>query len=410
MRQLVFASLLLLNSAAWASFGNYNSVLIGDRAAGMGGAQTALPGDISSAAYYNPALLALSTGRSLSTSASLFNKYETRFGDQSGFNEAPLRVNKGSILSIPAASGVVQNFDKITLGLSIIMPSLDNFGGEIAEDTNTATTLTLRDEHLWVGGAMAKKIDDRQTYGLTLYYTSRNYTRSLVDRYSSGGDDIIASESRSFYHNSVVGVLGYYRKLNDNWELGFSHRLPSVYVAGRGEYNRSQVGSVSGATGLTKKSNIRSRSPIPQKTTLGFAYRARKERIYTLDVSYYSPENYNDLEIHGDHIQNRAIWNFNLGAELPIYNWVSLRAGVFSNQSSHSDIPLNPAQRQGDHIDMWGFSTTLAFKTSTNTMLSLGGYYSGGKGHAAEEVAGQITRIKKSNQIFSFLVGTSFGF
>ena len=46
----------LASATANAAYSNYNSVLIGSQAAGMGGAYTALYQDSSAVAFYNPAL------------------------------------------------------------------------------------------------------------------------------------------------------------------------------------------------------------------------------------------------------------------------------------------------------------------------------------------------------------------
>ena len=85
--------LSLFSLPVYASFANYNSVLIGERAAGMGGAFTALSNDPAGCSFYNPATLTRMKGNKLSASVNLFNKYDTSFGDQSDFGSAALRVN-----------------------------------------------------------------------------------------------------------------------------------------------------------------------------------------------------------------------------------------------------------------------------------------------------------------------------
>src|SRR5690606_38172936 len=64
-------TLFLLPSVGNAAFDNYNSVLLGERAAGMGGAFTAMTEDPAAAPFYNPATISRMEGTSLSTSASL---------------------------------------------------------------------------------------------------------------------------------------------------------------------------------------------------------------------------------------------------------------------------------------------------------------------------------------------------
>ena len=135
------------------------------------------------------------------------------------------------------------------------------------------------------------------------------------------------------------------------------------------------------------------------------------KRTYSIDVSYYGRDSYQTLQHSvGDRIKHNPVWNLNLGAEMYLKSWLALRFGAYTNFSSHPKIKATLKQRQGDHIDMWGFSTNLAIFTSEKSKVTLGGYYTGGKGHSSQEVGGQIIRLPKSVQMFSFLVGTSFNF
>ncbi|MBK8202896.1 MAG: hypothetical protein IPK68_11425 [Bdellovibrionales bacterium] len=109
----------------------------------------------------------------------------------------------------------------------------------------------------------------------------------------------------------------------------------------------------------------------------------------------------------GDRIRHREIWNIALGGEYFVQPWAALRVGLYTNLSSHPEID-DVNQRQGDHLDMWGFSTNVAFFTTGRSTMTLGGYYSGGKGESTQFVGQEIKEIPKSVQIFSFLVGTSF--
>lgn len=406
----VILFLLLLQPQARAAFGNYNSVLLGDRAAGMGGAYTALSGDPAASSFYNPATIARMQGRSLSTAASLFNKYDTQYGDDQKFNEAPLRINKGEIFSVPAASGIVQSFRNFAFALSIVIPSFDEFGGVLEVNGDDTSNLNLQDENLWVGGSYAFNYDEKQSFGFTFYYTSRNYQRSVTDRYLDGAETVVITEEKSFHNNGLIYILGYYRELTSNWKLGVSHRFPSIEISSKGDYQRSRIRTTSGADPLVSAVDLDAETDVPQKTSVGIAYEEPKKRTYSMDISYYSPESYLDLDSFGDRVKHEGLWNVNLGAEWYVKSWLAIRGGLFTNFSSHPKIPETPTDRTGDKIDMWGFSTTAVLITTPNTTFSLGGYYSGGKGHAVEQIGGSLTKIEKSVQVFSFLVGTSFGF
>src|SRR5262245_15605639 len=97
-------------STASADYRNYNSILHGEEAAGLGGAYTAFVGDPAGSPYYNPASLSRMQGNTLSAAVNVYSKNDTQFGDLGTANQAPLRVNRGSILPIPAASGTIYTF------------------------------------------------------------------------------------------------------------------------------------------------------------------------------------------------------------------------------------------------------------------------------------------------------------
>ena len=398
---------------AWAGYANYNSVLIGDKAAGMGGSFVALSGDPAACSFYNPATVARMTDNTLSASVNLFNKFETRFGDQGQFGEAPLRVNQGSIVPIPSSSGSVYSLGHFAMGLSIILPDFDIFTGEVSSSDQHTSSINLRDESLWIGGTAAINLNARNSLGLTMYYTSRTFSRSVTDRYENSGETTLFSEEKIFSQNSVIYILGYYHQLNDNWSLGISARAPSLPVNGKGSYTRSEISTAGTSTNPVNQTGIAAATRVPAKLAFGVGYEQERDLTLSLDVSYYFPENYDDFDLAeaSERIRHRPTWNYNIGAEYFISPHISWRFGVFSNFSSHPDIPdANRSERYGDHIDMWGFSTNFSVYTGDKSSVTLGGYYNGGKGNSTQVIASEIKKIEKSIQIFSFLVGTTFRF
>ena len=239
---VVFLFLLCPNRDSHAAYSNYNSILIGERAAGMGGAFTALSDDASACSFYNPAAIARMEGASLSATANVYAKFDTSFGDQSELSSAPLRLNQGSIVPIPASSGSVYTFRNFAAGISIIFPDTELYAGEIRSTSDSTSTLNLRDQSLWVGGSLALNLTDQDAIGLSIYYTSRTFTRTLIDRIDPGtGDPNVTTEESFFSNNSLIYILGYWRELNPNWSLGASVRVPSVEINGRGTFFRSTV-------------------------------------------------------------------------------------------------------------------------------------------------------------------------
>ena len=408
MNKVLLLILVFFSLPTFAAFSNYNSILIGERAAGMGGAYTALSGDPAACSFYNPATLARMEGTSLSAAVSVYNKYETNFGEQRDFAGAPLRVNQGSFQPIPTSSGSVYTFRNFAFGLSIVIPDSFSYEGEIKSDSGNISLLSLEDESLWVGGNIAVNFNEKLALGLTMYYTSHTFSRSTTDRTESGGDTSITNEVKTLTNNSIIYILGLYQQLSKRWSLGLSHRFSSLEISGHGTYFHSEV-ATTGAPPSLNEDGILSETVVPSKTTLGLAYEKKNDLTLSADLSYYGNEQYYDLQhTAGDLITHKNIWNLNLGAEVFLRDWLGLRAGVFSNFSSSPKIPKTVSERHPDFVDMWGFSANAAIYTSSQSSLTIGGYWVGGKGHSTQRVSGSIERVPLSVQTFTLLVGTTF--
>lgn len=409
----IILALLLGTKALAGAYGNYNSVLIGDMAAGMGGAFTGLTGDPAACSYYNPATLARMKGTSLSASANIYNKYDTEYGSYDGYSGGTGRINRGNFRSIPASAGSVAAFGPFALGLSIIVPDYDFFSGPVKSGLGQNTSLNILDESLWVGGNMAVNLSEASSVGFTFYYTSRFYQKSLIDNYKrDSGTAVLSSEEKTFNNNSLVYILGYYHKFNSRWSAGSSLRFPSIEVHGRGSYFSTSIDTQTSAvpTQITKN-EIPSETRIPMKASLGVAYTEAGKRMFSFDVSYYGKEKYYDMDDFNSRelIENIETWNFALGSEFFLKHWLRLRAGVFTNFSSHPQIG-EVTEMRADHIDMWGFSTNFGIFTSDKVSFTVGGYYTGGMGYTVERLNQSLQKVKKSQQIFSMLIGSAYFF
>lgn len=414
----------LLPIKAHANFGNYNSILIGDQAAGMGGAYTALNYDSSALAWYNPATLAQLQGKSFSSSVGIYKKFDTIYdaGDNvSGLTQAGLKANQGFFTPLPSSTGSVVRYDneswkKWTFALSIVTPSFDTFKGDISRVGTNNSTLNYVDESLWVGGAMARPISSNESLGLTIYYTARNFSKSVTDRtYVSTTNYRIYQEERDYTQNSIVAVLGYHRVIDENWKLGLSVRPSSISVSGRGTFSSYDVSSSSplppqSATELTTKGRI------PQRYTLGIAREWPSFLKISADLSYYPGMSYRDLdEINdGELISHNRVWQGALGFQWDYRDWLKFRTGFFSNLSAFPnpevDSVTNPSTRQqADRVDMLGWSFNSAFRKG-NIEYTFGGYYIGGWGRSIQRISHEYKVVPITKQVFTMLVGTSYSF
>lgn len=389
--------------------------MLGDRASGMGGAYTAMTDDPAASPYYNPAALARLHGNSLSTAVSLFNKYDSSYGDQPSLNDSIFRINRGKILSIPASSAIISSFHNFSAGVSILLPEYQNFGGTIHSSGTDSTFLRLDNQNLWVGGAFALNVTDNDALGFSAHYTSQNTARSSTNLFAAGGGTTVENEELTLATNSVIYQLGYFHEFakteqENKWRLGLSYRFRSILVAGSGSYLFSSVSTVSGASTPIQKNSLSAFSYVPDRLAMGLSCTTQHQQTYSFDISYYGSNHFSDLEQDGDVIVQKNIFNFALGYENQLEPWLALRLGLFTDYSAAPGIPANPSMRYQDHIDKFGFSANFGIQTTDHTRLSLGGYYLGGTGDTAEKIGAAYTPLTKTDRVFSFLVGSSYWF
>lgn len=412
---LLLLALLVFSQNTFAAFGNYNSILIGDQAAGMAGAYTAMSDDPSALAWYNPATLAQLKGNSFSAAVGIYKKFDTKYGKSNDLASASMKVNQGFFRALPSSTGNVVRFKEFmsdwTWSFSILVPEYESFKGDVAKTATNTSNLSYQEESLWVGGALARKISAKESVGLSLYYAARSYSKSVSDRSDDGVTTKIFNEERAITQNAIVAILGYHYVLNPQWKFGLSIRLPGLPIAGQASYSESYYDSAAGTPTFKNLSDLKSKAHVPSKYTLGVAWQALDEFLMTMDVSTYGHESYSDIEdpVYGEQLENLAIWNASVGMEILLRDWLKFRTGVFTNSSSRPDPDATKLRGQGDKVDQLGFSANMAF-SSGPIQYTFGGYYSGGKGNGIQRINQQYTDIVKSQQVFTMLVGTSYVF
>jgi long-chain fatty acid transport protein len=406
---------LILFSFAHAEVANKNSVMLGDRASGMGGAFTSLTDDPAASPYYNPATLARLKGTSLATAVSLFNKYDTNYESQPSLNDSIFRINRGSILSLPASSAIITNFHNFSAGLSIVMPDFQHVNGLIHATNSDSTYLRLDDQSLWVGGTFALNVTEQDSVGFSTYYTSQTTSRSLTNQYAAGGGTTVENEDLSLSTNSVIYQLGYFHEFplttdDSRWRIGLSYRFRSILVDGSGSYLFSSVSSTGGVASPVQANNLRAFSYVPDRVNFGLSCETSHHQIYALDLRLTGAQAYRNLEGLGDWIDEKATFNWAVGYENQWTPWLALRLGLFSDNSTAPSVSASPTHRELDHIDKLGFSANIGLRTTEHTRISLGGYYLGGSGQAAEKIGSSYSPVSKTDRVFSFLVGSSYWF
>ncbi len=406
---------LLFSQISWAAFSNYNSILVGDLAAGLSGAGTAVLGDTSSASFYNPALLSPLRGSSFSAAVGIYKKFDTTYDESEDWMAAPLRVNKGYFRSLPSATGNVIEWGDYKLALSIITPDYSQFSGNVFTQPGKNKNVNYTDESLWVGGSIARQIDLHKHVGLTIYYTARNYSYQVNEREQPTNTDLnFQTFEKRIKENSIVPIIGYYEHINDKWAWGTSYRFSLAKIAGKASAEETSI-IVNGGTITTdiiEYDKLKSEGFIPARWNLGVSYLPDTTWLLAFDVNLHEGYSYNDVDNFA--VSKRVIrkpqWNISFGGEKTLYDWLKIRAGIFTNFSAHPNPDISLQAEQEDHVDMLGFSANLVFVSEKKIAYTFGGYYTGGWGRSMQESFGQYTIVTKKEHVFTMLVGTAFYF
>lgn len=369
-------------------------------------------GDAAAGSFYNPASLAWLDGNSFSASVGIYKKFDTVYGANEDFTQAGMRINQGFFRSLPASTGSVIKVGDLAVAMSIVVPDYENFTGDIKNSDTVRSSLNFVDESLWVGGSIAARTNLRESWGLSMYYTSRNYQRSVSDKsLGSAATQAIYSEDKAFTNNNIVMILGYQKNVTGKLRLGVSWRPPSFRVAGVGTYQKNIVTTSGIQNDSNNGININAYGPIPQKLTLGVAWLEPNKYKFDADFSIYGSQRYSDMDIgnRATIVDNRMMFNGSAGFEIMYRPWLRGRVGWFTNFSSVPDPSLDVQQDQEAKIDQIGWAANVAF-TSKQITYTFGGYYTGGRGLSVQYVDQQWQVMPVTQQVFTMLVGTSYYF
>lgn len=409
---LYFYYLFCLLQLAQANFSNTSRTLVGDKAAGMGGAGVALVGDISSMAYYNPATLAQVDAEAFSASVGVYKKYDTLYGKVEDFTRAPFRVNKGFFDSLPSSTGSVLSWRQFKLALSIIVPSYDHFRGDIrSTEDGGLTRLDFSDQSLWVGGAASMKLDETSSLGGGFYYTARNSLYSIEDRSPTR----LYSETTTVVQNALVLQLGYYRALSDQLKFGTTARLAGLPIHSKGAYfstDFSTNGGISSAI-LKDETDLDVGNQIAPELLLGFSFKPSGSSLeLAAQVQFqgaFQSKRFEGTEFYQNQV-HKAIANAHFGIQYQYSENLRIRSGVFSNLAPQPVLNINNLDQRTDRVDMVGFSANMEIMTKSRIAYTFGGYYQGGLGKSIQRMDHTYQVMPRQSQIFTMLIGTSYLF
>jgi len=405
---------LALVSSARANPFNYQTLPLGQRALGMGGAFTGLASD-ASAAYYNPAGLAWVNDSALSASLTVnaFDRrtiergYRTRVGDRTlkHASEPSLPVFVTLVKKVGRKHPELKRRHAVALSTFTIDQRKLNFDVELrgrapGEDVQDTFSAGREDLTVWYGLSYAFRVSERLSFGMTgfLSITRTKYTQEHISVALGALDRITgAYESRTGLWETyraqsevrnLVARLGVLYETDDDLRLGLMFQPPSIHARGTANVRARKLTSdnvgmpPSGLFMNTSQGGLPAHNPLPWELRLGASYKPIDWVTVAFDTSLYgkngskrspivaigarSPDpetgavpEAGALAVEAWHRKMTA--NVSLGAEAVIENTLALRGGLFTSLSSAPDVPSVSATYAPPDVNMFGGAGSVGY-------------------------------------------------
>ena len=379
-------ALLLASGGARADDANFRPYIVGSRAAGMGGAFTALADD-GSGPYYNPGGLAFIRRSQLSLSGSVYGMVSgsnaDALGDGHDFTFRDLNV-------FPVATSVVWKFadgpafegDGSALALSIFVPDAvrTNDRDKLGSSQN-AFFVSNENQTVWAGATWSRKWG-RLGFGVSgfLLYGTRITQLELtaVDPTTTSRFATITSRADETTYGAV-GALGLRWEVSDRVSLGLSAYSPELGWGTRRSFTRIAVGDNTTAPGdpaavvVVNAEDLTASPTLPGRIQLGVAW-SGEEVVLTADATLLTGRTVRDDENRAAegldrYIKQNPVLNAAMGVEYRPSQALRLRAGVFTDFAT-TDVPLGTVAAAGartpdntSHVNRYGATLSGGWRT-----------------------------------------------
>jgi len=384
--------MLFCVSTTQADENHYNNILIGDRAAGMGGAYTAVSDD-PSGLFYNPAGIVYSIGSNISGSMNALHQTSTTYKGALGGSYNWTR--KSSVL-FPNYFGVFMPFGKGKIGFSYavldsILEDQDQTFKNIPGTSPAVSTFTInfnnQDTTYNVGPSYAFEISDSLSAGATLYAHIRTQER-INNEITYVLSDTDYEWTNQYFHTEESGlrpVFGLMWTPMDKLSVGVT--LSKTYIYSSSTEIQSSCKGASSVTyaatslcqsGALNRSDYKTdkKKEHPLQLHTGLAYFPNNRLLLSGDLSYYGATNTSLVAARS------SVLNFALGAEYYLNSTWALRGGLYSNNANTPRLRTTGVSGiQPEHVDMYGLSLSLS-QFQRNSSLTFGLSYMYGSGKA----------------------------
>ena len=356
---------------------HYKKMLIGERAATMGGSYVAISDD-STGCYYNPAGIAYAVGDSLSGSGNMLHKMKTIYSEAIGTEDW---VRESEAL-VPNYFGVLKNYKNYSFCFSYVVPEAFIEHQDLVFDNPLSTvkkyyqSLHSEDITYLMGPSAAMKLGENLSIGLTLYYQYRSFIRQYHYFLESTDSSYeVYYESRKLREDGMMPKIGIqwspWSLLTVGMAVDQSVLLNSNFQ-GDVPYHNSTDNSTGTPSPLTlmNRTNSAEKRMFPLHLAWGVSYFPTPSLLYTIDLDYYQASE-----------KGRAdIMNYSGGTEYYLNPTNAIRFGLFTN---YTNLPLPDSSTTApyEYLDIYGASFGYTSYSSSSS-LTLGAIYTSGSGKA----------------------------
>lgn len=381
---------------------HYTNILIGERAAGMGGAYTAISDD-PSGLYYNPAGIVYAPSPNISASVNAYNLQEKNYKrGLSGLSD----WNRKSATLVPNFFGITQPVGKGVFGFSYAVPDsvtedqdldISNPGSGIKR---YIINFNNDDRTYKIGPSYARAINDNFSVGATLYF--HYWARQWISNQLAILDNGSYQHNNTYYQTSEYGVepiLSTMWSPVDKLALGLTMSKTLLYSASLASQQIVRDATTAEITVI--KSNGTMKRKQPMRITVGAAYFPTSQLLLSMDVSHFSSTK--DATF-GD---RTAVTNVALGVEYYPKPMLALRGGIYTDNANTPKLNSS-LSNQREHIDLLGLSASVT-RFTRNASLTLGLNYAFGDGRA--QIVGGSNEIQNvTTQSASVFMATSYNY
>lgn len=400
---------------SWADDLHYRDIIIGERAAGLGGAYIAISDD-PSGIWHNPAGIMFSFENYFSLSANAYT--ETSEVYKQTIASGDYKYTSSSL--VPSFFGFTQNLGKHKWGFAIVVPNSDSidqddFQGNISTTAGAPSSFlrkfSKQNTTTCIGPAFATELIKNFTFGVSgflTYHSDRTIDNQLV---LYNADNL--NKEKYFIQNTsyTKKIFSFLPKLGIQYMPMTNLSIGAVYskkmhISGEKKLKQYRTALDSNNVPVDNNYNLghdlynpdaASTSAVDISSNeigLGLAYYPNKQFLLSSDFYYYT-----DDSSYKEH-QVKSTWNWSVGTEYYFSESSAIRAGFYTN-NANTPVLSNQLTDQATHVDMNGLTLSYSF-LSSGSSFTIGGIYSSGngKGQAIGGTTRQQEVIKTSTTVY----------